>query len=260
MRILGPTRWWKSSWLRWRDFRRESLEFGFRTNDANTTRRQTHWRFKWSRRRWASKIFRRVVFYLVISPGDETNWLRSNAWRTARCHQPGEKRWVANQLARLRGDVVPATVENDFWSRDACRLEKQRNASDALASISRHRESSKELIKDLFLSRLINLYELHTHFAWLHNFFLSFFPCFWFGFLSFPFSAPHMTLLLIACMALTSSRRSAHGRKHFTIDQKLFYFSRTSTCCWILFLVQLVKLAEKREKCSIKIWKLMWKS
>lgn len=101
----------------------------------------------------------------MTSPGDETNWLRSNARRATRCHQSGEKRRVAHQLARLRGDVFPATVEDDFRSRDACRLEKQRNASDALASISRHCESSKELIKYLFLSRLINLYELHTHSA-----------------------------------------------------------------------------------------------
>lgn len=60
----------------------------------------------------------------ISSTGDEANWLWTNAWSAIDRHQPGEKWRIANQPARIRGDVFSTALEDDFRSRHARRLEK----------------------------------------------------------------------------------------------------------------------------------------
>lgn len=56
MQTHGPMLWWKNNWWRWRDYRRESFEFGFKINAANTTRKPMHWKFRWSKRRFVEQF------------------------------------------------------------------------------------------------------------------------------------------------------------------------------------------------------------
>lgn len=99
------------------------------------------------------KLLEKDFNSFIMSPtGNETNWLRSDARCSVDRHQSRKKRRVTYKFARLRGDFISTPMENDFGSRNARRLQKQWNASNAFASISRHCESGTTLIKIRFLS------------------------------------------------------------------------------------------------------------